>query len=160
MTERYQRPNFGSIQVDVTYEDPGAFEGPLHAAIEMQLAADEVMLETVCNEAYGEDSGNWSSQVTELEEKVVEIAPEILARYVGTYSGMYLRNSVTMEVTLEDGELYLQKNNGRRVRLVPQSDTAFLIGGFGYVFTVDSDGIATEISEVHVSGAWPFTRVR
>jgi hypothetical protein len=126
----------------------------------MQLAADEVMLETVCNEAYGEDSGNWSSQVTELEEKVVEIAPEILARYVGTYSGMYLRNSVTMEVTLEDGELYLQKNNGRRVRLVPQSDTAFLIGGFGYVFTVDSDGIATEISEVHVSGAWPFTRVR
>jgi hypothetical protein len=160
IVERYHRTDFGHIQADVTYEDPGAFESPLHAVIDMEFAADEVMLETVCNEAYGGENGNWSTQVTELEETVVDVAPEILSRYVGTYGGMYLQNSVTMEVTLDNGELFLQKNNGRKARLIPQSDTAFLIGGFGYVFTVDDAGMATEISEVHVSGAWPFSRVR
>ncbi len=159
MTERYQRSDFGHIQIDVTYEDPGAFESPLNATLEMRLAADEVMLETVCNEAYGEERGNWTSEVTEVEETVVEIAPEVLARYLGTYRGTYLGNSSTMQVTLEDGELFLQKNNGARSRLIPQSETAFLIGGFGYVFTVDGEGMATTISEVHVSGAWPFSRV-
>jgi hypothetical protein len=159
ITERYHRTDFGHMQVDVTYEDPGAFESPLHAAIEMQFAADEVMLETVCAEAYGEE--NWSTQVTERDETAVDVAPEILARYVGTYSGMYLRNHVTMEVTLEDGQLFLQKNNGARQQLIPQSENAFLQGGggFGYVFTVEGDAMATEISEVHVSGAWPFSRV-
>ena len=80
---------------------------------------------------------------------------------MGTYSGMYLQNPITIEVMLEDGELFFQKNNSARRRLIPKSETSFLEdgGGFGYVFTVEGDGMATEISEVHVSGAWPFSRV-
>ena len=161
ITERYSRTDFGHIQVDVTYEDPGAFESQLQAVIEMDLAVDEQMLETVCNEAYGGTQGNWTSQVIERDETAIEIAPEVLARYVGTYGGMYLRNSVTIEVTLDDGELFMQKNNGAIQQLIPKSDTSFLQrgGGFGYVFTVDGNDVATEISEVHVSGAWPFSRV-
>lgn len=161
ITERYHRSNFGHIELDVTYEDPGAFESPLHAFIEMEFAADEVMLETVCNEAYGGEEGNWSSEVMERDETAVEVAPDVLVKYVGTYSGMYLQNFVTIEVTLKDGELFMQKNNGAREQLIPQSETSFLQGGggFGYVFTVEGEGMATEISEVHVSGAWPFSRV-
>ena len=159
ITERYHRSDFGHMQVEVTYEDPDALESPLRAVIEMDFAADEVMLETVCAEAYGGEQGNWSTEVIERDETIIKVAPEILAKYVGTYSGMYLRNHVTVEVTLEDGELLLQKNNGAKSRLVPQSDTTFLLSGWGYVFTVEGDGMATEISEVHVSGAWPFSRV-
>ena len=33
MTERYRRPNFGRIEIEVTYEDPGAFESPLQATV-------------------------------------------------------------------------------------------------------------------------------
>jgi hypothetical protein len=159
ITERYTRKDFGHIVVDVTAEDPLAFETPLHATIDMDFAADEVMLETVCQEAYGGEQGNWSTQVTPLDNTRADVDPEILARYVGTYGGMYLQNDNSMVVTLEDGKLYLQKNGGRKAELVPQSDTTFLIGGFGYVFTVDENGRSTEISEVHVSGAWPFPRV-
>lgn len=160
-TERYTRTDFGHMRVEVTYEDPGALEGPLNAVIEMDLASDEVMLETVCAEAYGGEEGNWTSQVEERDETAVEVAPEILGRYVGVYAGMYLRNSVNIEVTLEDGELFMQKNNGARQQLIPKSEASFLQGGggFGYVFTVGDDGTATTISEVHVSGAWPFDRV-
>ena len=63
-----------------------------------------------------------------------------------------------VEVTLEDGELFLRKGNSRRP-MIPQTETAFIVGGFGYVFTVEDDGMASTISEVHVSGAWPFERV-
>jgi len=158
ITERYQRSDFGTIQIDVTYEDPGALEAPLHAAIEMRFMADEEMLETVCAEAYGGERGNWTTETTEIEEEVAEVAPEILARYVGTYRGMYLENLVTVEVTLDDGELFMERNNGARARLIPQSETAFVSGGLGFIFTAEGDGMATEVSEVHVSGAWTFRR--
>ena len=158
MTERYTRTDFGHVQIEVTYEDPGAFEKPLDASLEWRFAVDEVMLETVCAEAYGGEHGTWTSEVTEVEEKAVEIAPGTLARYVGSYQGTYLGALITVEVMLEDGELFLRKGNSRRP-MIPQSETAFLVGGFGYVFTVDDDGTATTISEVHVSGAWPFARV-
>lgn len=159
IVERYERSDFGHMQVEVLYEDPGALEAPVRAVIDMQLAVDEAMLETVCAEAYGGEQGSWTSQVEERDETAVDVAPEILARYVGTYAGMYLRNSVTVEVTLDEGGLFLQKNNGARQRMIPKSESSFLVGILGYAFTLDGDGVATTISEVHVSGAWPFSRV-
>jgi hypothetical protein len=158
--ERYERTDFGHMRVEVIYEDPGALEAPVSAVIGMTLAADEPMLETVCTEAYGGEQAGWTSQVEERDESAVEVAPEILASYVGTYAGMYLQNYITLEVTLEDGQLYFRKNNRARQPLIPKSETSFLGGILGYVFTVDEDGNATTISEVHVSGAWPFSRVR
>ena len=160
ITERYRRPNFGRMEIEVTYDDPGAFESPLQASIEMSFAADDVMLETVCTEAYG-GSEHWSTAVTGRDETSVEVASEILARYVGTYRGMYLTNTITIRITMEDDRLFLQRGNGSRAPLAAQTETAFLPegGGFGYVFTVDGDGMASAISEVHVSGAWTFDRV-
>ena len=45
MTERYHRSDFGHIQVDATYDDPGTFDSPLHAVIRMEFVADDEMLE-------------------------------------------------------------------------------------------------------------------
>lgn len=71
-----------------------------------------------------------------------------------SFSGLYLRNSITMAVTSEAGGLFLQKNNGARQSLIPKSETSFIAGGgglgLGYVFTVEDEGEATTISEVHV----------
>ncbi len=158
ITERYRRADFGHMQLDVTYEDPGAFESPLHAVIEMEFVADNELLETVCSEA-SEGRSHWGGEITEIEESVVEVAPEILAKYIGTYRGYWLRNLITVEVTLEDGELFLQRNNGAKLQLLPQSETAFMGGSFGYIFPVEDEGMATEVSEVHVSGGWTFSRV-
>ena len=162
MTERFRRPDFGRMEIEVRYEDPDAFESPLEATIQMNFAADEVMLETVCVEAYlGAEREHWSTAVTGRVTTSVEVAPEILARYVGTYRGMYLTNDVTIRITLEDGQLFLQRGGGGRAPLAAQSETAFVPegGGWGYTFTADNNGMATAISEVHVSGAWTFDRV-
>ena len=162
MTEHFRRPEFGRMEIEVAYEDPGAFDTPLSATVRMNFAADEVMLETVCTEAYlGGDRDHWSTGVTGQDSTSVEVAPEILARYVGTYRGMYLTNDVTIRITMEDGQLFLQRGNAGRAQLAAQNETAFLPegGGWGYTFTVDGDGMASAISEVHVSGAWTFDRV-
>ena len=168
ITERYRRVDFGHVRLDVTYEDPGTFPSPVHALIEMQFVADSELLETVCNEA-SEGRSHWGGAITEAEEKVVEVAEEILARYVGTYQGIWLGNLITAEVTLEDGALFLERippysetgvTEAGKSRLLPQAETAFeCTCGLGFVFTAEGEGMATEVAEVHVSGAWTFARV-
>lgn len=167
VTERYTRLDFGHMRLDVTFEDSGTFDTPLHAEVDLEFQADNEMLETVCNEA-SEDDGRWGGALTEVPQEVVEVAPETLAGYVGTYEGSWLRTQTTLEVTLEDGELFLLRTppyaeaeftGTGRSRLVAQSETAFECScGLGFVFTVDDNGVATEVSEVHVSGEWIFTR--
>lgn len=168
ITERYRRLAFGHMQVEVTYEDPGVFDSPLHAVIEMEFMADDELLENVCDEA-SEGRSHWGGEITEAEERVVEVAPEILAKYVGMYSGYWLRRSITVELTLEDGALFLRRtppyqeagSSGiEKSRLLPLSETTFeCICGLGFIFTAEGEEMAAEVSEVHVSGAWTFSRV-
>ena len=168
ITERYRRPDFGHIQVDVTYEDPGSFDEPLTAVIEMQFVADDELLETVCNEA-SEGRSHWSGEFSDAEERAVDVAPEILAGYVGTYEGNWQAARTTVEVTLEDGALFLMRTppyarnaigESEKSRLIAVSETAFeCICGLGFVFRADDGEMATVVDEVHVSGAWPFRRV-
>ena len=51
ITERYHRSDFGHLTLEVTYEDPGIAASALHALIEFEYAADNVLLESVCNES-------------------------------------------------------------------------------------------------------------
>ena len=163
-TERYRRLDFGHIELDITYEDPGTFESPLRVVFALEFAADDEMLETVCNEAPQGNSANWvGTKVTDAESTAVDVDPEILAKYVGRYEGYWLDNPTTVEVTLEDGALFLRRNGGENVRMIAQSESTFVCGtcrwGQPYVFTREGDGMATEVAEVQVSGAWTFTRV-
>ena len=48
ITERYRRPDFGHLQVEVTFTDLGAFAKPWGFTVNMVLAADTDMLEAVC----------------------------------------------------------------------------------------------------------------
>lgn len=167
VTERYTRLDFGRMRLDVTFEDPGTFDSTLNAEVDLEFQPDNEMLEIICHEA-SEDDGRWGGAMTEAEQEAVEVAPEILAGYVGTYEGNWLRTQTTLEVMLEDGQLFLLRTppyaeaeftGTGRSQLVPLSETAFECScGLGFVFTVGDDGLATEVSEIHVSGAWVFAR--
>ena len=164
VTERYRRPDFGHLQVDVTYDDPGTFDAPLHEVVNMEYAADDEMLEIVCNEA-SEGTSHWVGDKHEdPQTTAVEVAPDILAKYVGTYRGYWLDNLTTVEVTLEDGGLILRRNGGKKTPLLAQSETTFVCPscqwGQPYKFTREGDGMATQVSEIQVSGAWIFKRVK
>ncbi|MEP7351977.1 MAG: hypothetical protein ABI824_01965 [Acidobacteriota bacterium] len=50
MTERWSRPKFGLMQVDVTIEDPKAYTKPFTVRINHQLMPDTELMEFVCEE--------------------------------------------------------------------------------------------------------------
>ena len=49
-TERFRRPIFGKLEIDVTVEDPKAYTKPFTVRINQRVMADEEPIEFVCNE--------------------------------------------------------------------------------------------------------------
>ena len=167
MTERYRRSDFGHLQVEVTFTDPGAFTKPWGFNAEMALAADTEMLESVCEKS----SDEWTATLTDA---AVSVSPDVLARYVGVYTGIYGGSPRTYEVTLTDGRLMARiagaaiegglgaagLEDGALRQLVPQSETVFEGLGLGYRFIVDDRGMATALVVIHISGGYTYARVR
>ena len=168
ITERYTREDFGHITLDVTYEDPGTFTETVQASISLVNQPDNGMLETICNESVTGQQ-HYSGEISQAESELVRVPLATLEKYVGTYKGAWLGRPITVVVSVEDGALRLSRSprysdtggntDTADYRLVAQSDTAFdCTCGLGFVFTLGADGRASEVSEVHVSGAWPFKR--
>jgi hypothetical protein len=49
-TEKFRRPTFGHLQMDITLEDPKAYTKPWTVRIDQRYLADETMIEFICNE--------------------------------------------------------------------------------------------------------------
>jgi hypothetical protein len=170
MTERYSRRDFGHMQVEVTFSDPKAFTKPWGFTVDMTLAADTEMLEAICEKS----SDAWAGSLSDASSHDVTVPPEVLARYVGVYTGIYGGNERTYEVTLSDGKLIATiagpnvegglgaagLDDGAPRALVPVSQTVFEGLGLGYQFIVDDKGVATALVVIHISGPYKYARQR
>src|ERR1041384_5400611 len=167
VTERYRRTDFGHLHVDVTYTDPGAYTKPWGFAFDSALEADTEMLEAVCEKS----SDAWGS-LSDIEKSSVTVPPEVLAKYVGVYTGPY-GGGRTFHITLEDGKLIARIEGtasgglgaagldpGAPTPLVAQSQTLFDGLGISYLFVADDKGAVNEFVLMHISGAYTFHRVR
>jgi hypothetical protein len=50
ITERFRRPNYGRIEIDITVDDAKAYTKPWTVRVNWRLGADEEPIEFVCNE--------------------------------------------------------------------------------------------------------------
>lgn len=50
ITERFRRPNFGSLEIDVTIEDPTAYTEPFTVRVNQRIMVDTNLIEFVCIE--------------------------------------------------------------------------------------------------------------
>jgi hypothetical protein len=50
MTERFRRPNFGTLEIDVTIDDAKAYTKPFTVRVNHRIMVDEEMMEFICNE--------------------------------------------------------------------------------------------------------------
>jgi hypothetical protein len=48
ITERYRRPNFGTMELEVTIDDPKAYTKPFSAKVNYRLSTDTQLIEFVC----------------------------------------------------------------------------------------------------------------
>ena len=169
ITERYRRLDFGHTELEISYEDPGMLIKPVQVTVDLVYRENTHTLEVVCNESETAQR-HYTGEISQAEQKVVEIPESVLATYVGTYQGLWLGNRITAEVTLENGQLYLTRTprysdtggntDSATSLLVPQSENAFDSSfGLGWVFNKNDNGEIESVSEVHVSGAWPFMKV-
>jgi hypothetical protein len=160
MTERYRRTDFGHLQVEVTFTDPGAFAKPWGFTANMALEADTEMLEAICEKS----SEHWAGSLSDAANKAVSVPADVLARYVGVYIGIYQGNKRTVDVSLAGDHLIAKVwsgagPDGSQPRpLVPQSQTLFEGVGLGYQFIVDDKGMATDVVEIHVSGPYRYPK--
>ena len=164
ITERYRRPDFGHLEIDVTFTDAAAYTGPLHWTVGMEFAADTELLEAVCENTHWQQ--HWVGKASDAERSAVQVAPEILAKYVGVYSGLWGRTPRTVRITLVNGTLFLDTTSTPAssmdirtpVPLLAQSETLFVGDGLGYQFIREGQGVATHVIEQHVSGAYTYAR--
>ena len=169
VTERYRRTDFGHLHVEVTYTDPAAAK-PWGFTADMRLAADTEMLEAICEKS----SENWAGSLSDAAGTAVTVPPDVLARYVGVYSGIYGGNPRTYEVSLSGGKLIAKivgaavegglgaagLDEGAPRPLVPQSQTVFEGLGLGYQFIAGDTGPATALVVIHISGPYRYSRQR
>jgi hypothetical protein len=152
-TERYRRRAVGLLQVELTVTDPGAFANSWTLVYDLRFQPDTEMIESVC-----EDKTRWIGRASDAERGAVAVPPDILAKYVGVYSGLWGERVRTVRVQLEGGTLYSSGLFGERVRLIPHSATTFM-GTDGYSFDFDPNGNpAAFMVERHVSGDWRYAR--
>ena len=157
MRERYRRPDFGHLQVDVTFTDPGAYTKPWGFKVNFVLAADTEMIEAVCEERSDQ---HWVGKVSDVRRSARTVPQDVLATYVGVYRGTWLGQPRTVEITLASGEL-LVTVEGETSPLMAKSNTLFESArGLAYEFVSGGSGAATHVVEIHVTGNYPLSRVR
>jgi hypothetical protein len=158
MTERYRRRNIGSLDVEVTFSDSGAYARPWTVAARAELAADTEILEWVCNEGR---SGleHWVGKASDERKNELPVHPEVLSKYVGTYVGQqpsWRAAARVVEIAVEDGKLVANMDDRGRVALIATSATSFTgLYGLGVEFI---QGGAGGLYVKHVSGNYRFAR--
>ena len=161
VTERYRRPDFGHLELEMTLQDPAVYSKPWTVTVKADVAADTELLEYVCNE---NDRGHehWVGKDSDQKNSQVKIAPEILAKYVGTYleQPKYWRDKPrTVEIWVSADQLFGQLNGGEKTAQFARSETTFSgVGGLAFEFIKDAKGAATGLYVKHVSGDYRFAR--
>jgi hypothetical protein len=158
MTERYRRRDFGHLEVEVTLSDPGAYAKPWTVAVRAELAADTEMIEWVCNEN-GRGVQHWVGKASDERKGEVQVALEILSKYVGTYveqPPLWRNVPRVVEISIADGRLLGNMDGRGKIPLFASSDTAFSgLYGLGVEFIQDGSG---GLFVKHVSGNYRFAR--
>jgi hypothetical protein len=50
MTERFRRPDFGNLEIQITVDDPKAYTKPWTVTVRQKIWVDEELIEFICNE--------------------------------------------------------------------------------------------------------------
>jgi hypothetical protein len=135
LTERFRRPDFGHLQLEVTFEDPKTFTKPFTLSMTKTYAADTEILEDVCENE--RDSRHLLGGF--------KVAPEILAKYAGTYE-LPGREAI---VTISGDQLIVKDSAYPRDQLfVARSEAAFLssVSETTIEFVKDANGRVTHFT--------------
>ena len=134
MIERMRRPDYGHLELEITFDDPKVFPQPLTIRKVKTLVPDTDILEDLC------ENTTLLSTVT----PGVKVAADVLAKYAGTYE-VAGRNIV---VSVEGGQLMVEDPADLLHRLfIASTETVFQNneGTTSIEFVKDSGGVVTHL---------------
>ena len=124
-TERFHRTDFGHLEIAETFDDPKAFARAWTVKVTANLTPDTDLLEYVCNENE-RDSAHLVGKASDLKSNAVEVAPEILAKYAGAYTGATTSGRpLRLDISVSGRELRVSLNGSASRVLTPVSETKF-----------------------------------
>jgi hypothetical protein len=133
------------MELQRTLTDPGALIEPLSLTMPLELDADKEMLEYICNENE-KDRQHIVGKLSDFKRNEVAVAPEILAKYTGTYvlePGAPFRG--VFKISSENGALMVESNVGGKQQLIALSQTHFVVGGVYIDFVTDDQEMASHL---------------
>jgi len=149
--ERIRRRDFGHLDIDITFSDPKIYAKSWTEKVEGLFTADTDMLEYVCAENE-KDRTHLVGKNSDDTKNAVQVAPEILSRYVGTYEfnakelGVPGPANLVLKVALKDGALQLGIGDGPKMPMTPLSETAFTGVGGNVEFAKNDRGEVTHLT--------------
>jgi hypothetical protein len=153
-TERFRRTRFGHMELQVTFDDPGAYKKPWTVAYNVNPAPDTEMIEFVCNENE-KDRAHLVGRTA--EDKKVVVPREILSKYVGVYETVSTTGTAmsarTFAVTLSGDQLMIEIGGNGKIPMIPLTETTFsprLLGT--YEFVRDERGLFTRMIAYSTEG--------
>ena len=108
VTERFRRPDFGHIQLQITFDDAKAYVKPWTIAVDVDFAPDTELLENVCNENE-KDRSHLVGSLQDEKNDEVNVSRTILSRYAGSYSAGPLG---ILRVTVDGDQLAIELPGG------------------------------------------------
>jgi hypothetical protein len=145
ITERFRRVDFGHLQFEITFDDPKVMVKPLTRSIDVKYAADNEMLEYVCNE-HERDSAHYRGKTN----AGIRVSAEILAKYVGTYES---KEGSKVRIVLADGQLFMGS-----FPMTAISERRFESADSNVEFFIGTDGEVTHLIDRAVEGDERFDR--
>jgi hypothetical protein len=127
VTERIRRTDLGHLDIDVRFEDAKFYKRAWTVPSKGELAADDEMIEYVCNENQ-KDIEHLVGKESDEKKFAVKIAPQILSRYVGRYTFKAPDDPnqiVHFNVTLEGDTLSMDMGGKDPHEMIPLSETTF-----------------------------------
>jgi hypothetical protein len=157
VTERLHRTDYGHMQITRTFVDPGALLEPWTVPVKLELDPDHELLEYVCNENE-KDRVHLVGKASDV--KSVKVAPEVLAKYVGTYEFKSPTTGRIQHWTFSvSGDQLVFSGIGESMQLVSLSDTEFATpDGFNYKFIKSDSGAVTHVIFQTVEGNFKAAR--
>jgi len=159
LTERYHRRDFGHLDVEVTFDDPGAYAKPWTVSVPMELFPDTELLENVCKESE-KPVAHSPTGTGSQETAAVNVSRALLSKYVGSYEIKEEDDVTSAVVSLSGDTLFLDLDREGPLQLVPISETSFSESGNVIQFVSDGQGRVTAFLYVTVEGEQRAVRVR
>jgi hypothetical protein len=158
LTERYHRRDFGHLDVEITFDDPGAYARPWTVSAPMEIFPDTELLEAVCEN----DKSRAPTPATtdSPAAPAIKVARAQLSKYVGSYEIKEKDEVTSAVVSLSDDTLFLDLDHTGPLELVPISDTSFSESGNVIKFLPDGQGAVTTFLLLTVEGEQRAVRVR